>query len=67
MKPPVHVCATQRSAVVICTVPECGARDVGTSRSVVLAAMAHHYLVAHPEQARAADQLRRRAAATRGD
>jgi hypothetical protein len=64
MKPAI-VDATQRSAVVVCTHPGCGARDVTLSRRSALLAVAAHYDVAHPDDTRSADQLRRRAAATR--
>lgn len=60
---PVTMDATTRSAVVICN--DCGARDVSTSRSGALVMAAAHYDVAHPRKAREADQLRRRAVATR--
>lgn len=57
---PIRLDATSRSAVFVCTL--CGARDVGTTRGVVLAAAAHHYDVAHPTKVQAAAQLRVRAA-----
>jgi hypothetical protein len=64
---PVTVDATTRSAVVICNQPGCGARDISMSRSGALVMAARHYDIAHPGKAREADQLRRRATATRGD
>jgi hypothetical protein len=57
---PVKVDGTRHSAVTVCN--GCGAREVGTTRGVVLRAAADHYLVAHPDQVEAAEQLRRRAA-----
>jgi hypothetical protein len=57
---PVTLDGTQHSAVFVCRV--CGARDVGTTRGVVLAAAAAHYDVAHPDRVEAAAQLRVRAA-----
>lgn len=59
---PVHVDGTPHSTVTVCTHPGCGAREVGTTRGVVLRAAAHHYDIAHPDQVEAAEQLRRRAA-----
>lgn len=56
---PVTLCATQHSAVYVCT--SCAARDVVTSRHAALTAAAGHYDVAHPELIKAAEQLRRRA------
>lgn len=56
---PVTLCATQHSAVYVCA--RCDARDVVTTRHAALTAAAGHYDVAHPDQAKAADQLRRRA------
>ena len=52
--------ATRHSAVMVCTL--CGARDVATTRAVVLRAAARHYELAHPELRQTAVQLTRRAA-----
>lgn len=57
---PATVDATRHSAVMVCEV--CGARDVATTRGIVLRAAARHYELAHPEQPRSAQLLARRAA-----